>query len=83
MKVVDVPRWTEFNIESIYQFAINDSRFKKYLPEWKRYNIKYNIFFIVSTMWIERLYLIQLKLWFLDIYPKKLMPKKKSDKMKC
>ena len=27
LKIVDVPRWKEFNINEIYKWAINDKRF--------------------------------------------------------
>ena len=32
--IVDVPKWPEFNIDDMYDFAKNDERFSKYLPNW-------------------------------------------------
>ena len=31
--MVDVPRWEEFKTNKFYNFAIQDDRFKIYLPE--------------------------------------------------
>lgn len=34
LTIVDVPKWPEFNIDDMYEFAKNDDRFGKYLPDW-------------------------------------------------
>ena len=35
MILVDVPKWPEFNVCDIYDYASNQDRFKKYLPDYK------------------------------------------------
>ena len=37
VKIVDVPKWQEFNIDDMYDFAKKDERFKKFLPDWTEY----------------------------------------------
>ena len=34
LSIVDVPKWNEFNIDDIYDFAKQDERFSTYLPNW-------------------------------------------------
>ena len=36
VSLVDVPKWSEFNVETVYQEVYKDERFTKYLPEYNK-----------------------------------------------
>ena len=33
LRIVDVPRWDEFNVKNFYDHVKNDKRFQNYLPD--------------------------------------------------